>query len=122
SAAEERPEKSAYFGNTFAALNELDHFSLPETQFQVDHGDPEGILADAGPPFHQCFFLSGSVEEGKESTRKATELESAFVYANLVTSLGRTADSCREKLLSEPGASATGSSPSVAHDPGSDTT
>jgi hypothetical protein len=119
-----RPEKPAYFGNTVAALKELNRFTSAGAQFQADYGDAEGVLADPAPPFHQCFFLPGSVEEGKESTRRATELASGYVYANLVTPLGRAADACREKLASgsEPGASATGLTRPVAHAPGSDIT
>src|SRR5262249_22450608 len=45
-AADGRPEKPAFFGNTVAAIKELSHFSSPGVQFQADFGDPEGILAD----------------------------------------------------------------------------
>src|SRR5207253_4382414 len=105
--ADGRSEKPTPLANTVAALHELNHFSAsPEAgskskvPFQADHGDPEGVLADAGPPFQRCFFLPASIEEGKESLHKATELAGGYLFGNLVTPLGRSADACRTKILS----------------------
>jgi len=98
-AGEGRAEKQVPLANTYAALNELNHFSRPASRFQADYGDPEGSLADEGPPFRRCLFLPMGQEEGKEPTRRATELAAGFVFANLVTPLGRVADACREKII-----------------------
>lgn len=106
-AADGRAEKPTPLANTVSALHELNHFSAsPDTEgkskvpFQADHGDPEGVLSDAGPPFQRCFFLPASIEEGKESLQKATELAGGYLFGNLITPLGRSADACRTKVLS----------------------
>jgi serine/threonine protein kinase len=96
-ADESRSEKPAYLANTYAALNELKHFSRPGSQFQADHGDPEGILSDDGSPFRQCWFLPAEPEDGKNSMCRTTELASGCIFANLITPLGRIADTCRNK-------------------------
>jgi hypothetical protein len=110
-APDARGEKPAALANTFAALNELNHFTVPGSRFQADYGDSEGILADDGPPFRRCFFLPADVEESKELTRKATDLAAGFVFANIITPLGRKADNCRKQ-----------SSSPVAHAPASELT
>ncbi|HEV2946618.1 MAG TPA: tubulin-like doman-containing protein [Gemmataceae bacterium] len=95
--AEGRGEKPAPFANTFAALNELNHFGSPNVRFHADYGDPDGILADDGAPFRRCVFLPAKLEEGKESTQRATELAAGYLFGNLVTPLGRVADDRRKK-------------------------
>src|SRR5262249_411273 len=56
----------------------------------------------------------------------ATELAGGYLFGNLVTPIGRTAEASRKKILSaiasEPGALATGFIRPVAHAPGSETT
>jgi hypothetical protein len=96
-AGDGRSEKPATLANTFAALNELNHFGSSSSHFHADYGDPEGILADNGSPFRRCFFLPAMFEDGKESTRRAAELAAGYVFGSLITPLGRMADDRRGK-------------------------
>jgi hypothetical protein len=102
-AGDGRGDKPTTLANTCAALNELNHFSQSGSCFQADYGDPDGIQSDHGPPFRQCWFLPSGSEDGKESARRATELASGFILANLITPLGRTVNACRTKLVSGQG-------------------
>ena len=114
-AADGRSEKPAPLANTFAALNELNHFGSPNVRFHADFGDPEGILADDGSPFRRCFFLPAMLDDGKESTRLATELATGYVFASLVTPLGLVADDRRKKDSRHATLTTTHQSPLATH-------
>jgi hypothetical protein len=96
-AGNSRGDKPAALCNTFAALTELKHFSAPGVTFQADYGDPEGIVSDSQPPFSQCYLLPVPGEAAKERLPQPAELAGGFLFANLITPLGRTTDACRPR-------------------------
>jgi hypothetical protein len=94
-AGDNRLDKPPLLCNTFAALTELKHFSSPGVSFQADYGDPEGTLSDREPPFQQCFLLPASAEASKDRVPQPSELAGGFLFANLITPLGRTSEASR---------------------------
>jgi serine/threonine protein kinase len=89
--------QSMAMANTFAALTELNHFSVPETTFWAHYDDSEPPLRDTGPPYERCIILP--LEAGDESAlRDRVDLIADWLYHDLLTPLGRSADECRAAL------------------------
>jgi serine/threonine protein kinase len=86
------PQKMA-LGNTFAALTELNHFSAPQAIFSARYEDRGPPLESSVAPFSRCIFLplANGTNEGGQGLATVGELLSQ----ELLTPLGRAADSCR---------------------------
>jgi len=88
-----KPQVTKALGNTFAALTELNHFSSPGVTFSARYGTRDATITDPDPPFSRFILLSPPPDGEAEET--LTGLAGDFLYRDLVTPLGRTADACR---------------------------
>src|SRR5205823_946161 len=85
-------------GNTYAALRELAHFSLPTSNFRAQYTVKEGTVHEQGPPFARSFLLE-LPEPGKEHANKELiDLAGEFLARELLHPMGRTADFSRAVL------------------------
>jgi hypothetical protein len=86
-------------GNAFAALKELNHFSLPETVFSASYDDKDGAIRDTTPPCKRVHIVPLEPLTGKpgENAGPDTAIPRAadFLRRNLLTILGRVADESR---------------------------
>jgi serine/threonine protein kinase len=100
--ADRNARKSPALVNTFAALTELNHFSVPGSQFSAFLDDSEEPLKSQGPPFTRTFMLP-LPEEGGDGSAVADLLTQAgdFLSRDLVTPLGRAADKIRSEITVE---------------------
>jgi hypothetical protein len=92
--------------NCYAALRELNHFSLPETVFAAGYDDRDGSVHDPGPPFSRAYVLplpdrSRSGQFGA-SSRDLYRLAAEFLRRELTTPVGRSADQARQGRDREP--------------------
>jgi hypothetical protein len=100
--------QSPALGNAFAALTELNHFSLPQVTYQAFFDEQEEPISDPAAPFSRCVMVP-LPEEGKDPTptRDLAGLVGDALARELVTPLGRRLDD--ERAKGEPdAASATG--------------
>ncbi len=86
-------------GNAYAALTELNHFARPDTCFRAQYSDRETIH-DMAPPFSRCTVLSLPEETDEAASRAVVSLAGQYLYRDLFTPLGRTADLARVGLSS----------------------
>jgi eukaryotic-like serine/threonine-protein kinase len=88
------PARSLALGNTYAALKELNHYSNGGL-FKGHYHEHEPAIQDADPPFRRCVLLplppEGKTREAGEVAAQAGE----FLWRDLFTPLGRTADARR---------------------------
>ncbi len=105
--------KPAVMGNAFAALKELNHFSLAETVFIASHDDRDGHIHDSAPPFGRFFILPAAPPckpgEAAPASGEATPQKAAdFLRRDLLTPLGRAGDESRAEFQEKrPGAAVT---------------
>jgi hypothetical protein len=91
------PQKKA-LGNAVAALTELNHFSSADVTYAARFDEREGTITDSAPPFGRCFLLAPSPQEEEEAISDLVGLTSEFLFRDLTTPLGRTADDTRGKV------------------------
>jgi serine/threonine protein kinase len=91
------PQKKA-LGNAVAALTELNHFSCADVTYSARFDEREGTITDSDPPFSRCFFLAPSPAGEEEASGDLVGLASEFLFRDLTTPLGRTADDTRAKV------------------------
>jgi serine/threonine protein kinase len=96
-----RPQALA---NTYAALTELNHFSLPGVNYTINIDDRDFTRVDADAPFSQFFLLP--LRANRSSTGEAPGIGQAaeFIWRDLLTPFGRAADASRDEALTMPGA------------------
>ena len=91
-------------GNTFAALKELNHYSIPETVYTVVHDDRDGHIVDAAAPFTRFIVTphdliakpndpAQSVAQDSTPRRLAEHLR-----RDLLSLLGRASDDSRAEF------------------------
>jgi hypothetical protein len=99
--ADRSVSKPFAIGNTFAALKELNHFSLPETVYSVAHDDRDGQIRDAGAPFSRFFVvnqdpLPKTTGPGTPPAQdSAPQRVADYLRHDLLNLLGRAADESR---------------------------
>jgi serine/threonine protein kinase len=81
--------------NAFAALTELNHFSMPGNAFRAQYVDREEPVQSTAAPFSRVVLLPFS--EGNDPSSKATTPFAEFLDRTLLTSLGRAADTRRSE-------------------------
>jgi eukaryotic-like serine/threonine-protein kinase len=96
--------KPQAMGNTFAALKELNHYSLAETVYSVAHDDRDGHFQDAGPPFSR-FYVSPQDVLAKAADPAAPlpqdlapERVADYLRRDLLSQLGRVVDESRSEF------------------------
>ncbi len=94
--------KSQAIANSFAALKELHHFSLPETVYSALFDHRDGHLNDPAAPFSRFTLLPlmndlpkpGEPKSEDPIIRKAAEI----IRREILTPLGRVLESAREEF------------------------
>jgi hypothetical protein len=90
-------------GNSFAALTELNHFSMPGVPYTACIDDKEVTLLDHGSPFSRFSLIPIRSPQEQTTEPVGAEIAAEFLWRNLVTPFGRSADDCREQIRSLPG-------------------
>lgn len=85
----------AALANAHAALRELIHFSLPNTQYEALFDRKEGLLVDPEPPFRRCALLSLERLDDASAMREVLGMAAGFLFQELLTTMGRDADQGR---------------------------
>jgi serine/threonine protein kinase len=100
--AERTAPKTQAVANAFAALKELNHYSLTETCFTAIHDDRDGTIRDPGPPFRRFMVapLEGPTPAANETSEpdKATGRTAEQLRRELLSPLGRVADESRAEF------------------------
>jgi len=94
-----RPGRTVPLGNAYAALTELAHFSIPDNAFTFRYDDREPKVKDREPPFGRVALMPLEPEADPQRQGEGARLVGDFLYRELTTKLGRTADSTRSKRL-----------------------
>jgi hypothetical protein len=92
-------------GNAYAALTELIHYATPGSTFTARYHEREAPIQDHDPPFGRCVLLPLPDETDEVATRETVENAAQYLYSDLCTPLGRTADLGRAGLSAPPWAS-----------------
>jgi eukaryotic-like serine/threonine-protein kinase len=101
--AESGPQYTASLSNCYAALKELNHFSLPEKTFAASFDDRDSYVHDSGPPFTRLYLLSlppwgpGTALTGAPGSRETHRQAAEFLRRELMSLVGRSADDAREQ-------------------------
>jgi hypothetical protein len=82
-------------GNSYAALTELNHYSQPGVSFSFKFDDREPKLKDRDPPFRRTLIVPLEQERYPERVGESTRLVGDFLFRELATPLGRTAEGHR---------------------------
>jgi len=82
-------------GNAYAALTELHHFTRPDVTFSFRYDDREAKLKDRDPPFGRTILMGLEPEGDKEREGEATRRVGDWLFRELATPLGKTADAAR---------------------------
>jgi serine/threonine protein kinase len=90
-------------GNAFAALTELNHFSVPGVPYTACIDDKELTLLDHSQPFTRFSLVPIRSPHDKTTEPVGAETAAEYLWRNLVTPFGRSADDCREQVRSLPG-------------------
>jgi hypothetical protein len=89
-------------GNACAALTELAHFARPGTVFTARYHEREEPLEDPAPPLGRCVLLSLPEETDEAAAREALALAGQYLFRDLCSPLGRTADLARAGVSCPP--------------------
>jgi serine/threonine protein kinase len=91
-----QPSRTQALGNAFAALTELNHFSSQGTRFVAQYQERDKQLNDPDPPYSRVIALT--LPEGNEeiALRKITAQTGDFLFRELATPVGRTAEAQRQ--------------------------
>ncbi len=90
-------------GNTFAALTELNHFSLPGVTYAANIDDQDMTLTDDGPPFSRFQLLPLRPPRSQTNDTPGVGKAADFIWRDLITPLGRAVDISRDELRAMPG-------------------
>jgi serine/threonine protein kinase len=90
-------------GNSFAALTELNHFSMPGVPYTACIDDKDVTLLDHGSPFSRFSLIPIRAPQEQTSEPVGVDTTAEFLWRNLITPFGRSADDCRDQVRSLPG-------------------
>jgi hypothetical protein len=93
--ADRNPQGTMALGNTFAALTELYHYSVPGTMFSARYDEKEKNVSDPEAPYQRCIFLPLPEATSEDTQHNLTGLAADFLARNLTAPLGKMADQCR---------------------------
>jgi serine/threonine protein kinase len=89
-------------GNTYAALTELSYYATPGTVFRCVYQPGDPPLEDAAPPLSRVVLLGLPEETDETAARRVLGMAGQYLYRDLITPLGKTADLARAGLSSPP--------------------
>jgi eukaryotic-like serine/threonine-protein kinase len=90
-------------GNTFAALTELNHFSLPGVTYTANIDDQDLTLVDDGPPFSRFQLLPVRPPRTQTTDLPGVGKAAEYLWRDMITPFGRAADISRDELRAMPG-------------------
>jgi len=97
--------KPQAIGNTFAALKELHHYSLPVTVYTAAHDDRDGNINEADAPFSRFFTLplehptkQAASSAAAAEADSASSLAADFLRHDLLSPMGRRIDESRREI------------------------
>ncbi len=100
-AADRPAAKSQAVANAYAALTELSHYSRPGTKYELKVSAREPPILDDGRPFARCLCLplvpgaDAPVDTRTGNHRPAAGLAAAVLFRELLSPVGRAADTAR---------------------------
>jgi hypothetical protein len=97
-AVDRQGNRTLALGNAFAALTELNHFSAPGVTFSARYGEKDKPIQATAPPYDRCIatVLPAGKQDGPP--REAAGLAGDFLFRELLTPLGRSAELVRNEL------------------------
>lgn len=95
--------RSVATGNTFAALTELNHYSMPGITYTACIDDKEMTLLEQAQPFGRFSLLPLRSPRGADGYADGIGVMADFLWRDLLTPFGRGADMGREQLYAMPG-------------------
>ncbi len=98
--------RSVSLGNTFAALTELNHYSMPGVTYTACIDDKEITLLEQARPFSRFSMLPIRSPRTTDGSSDGVTIASDFLWRDLFTPFGRGADLGREQLYALPGVAA----------------
>jgi hypothetical protein len=108
--AGEATSRPAALANAYAALTELQHFSHRPFAAEYESAEPKessSQLRDRGAPFTRCVLLGQSRQANADAaTAQALAAAGEFLYRDLTTTLGATADALRRRAIQDAGPAA----------------
>jgi hypothetical protein len=90
-------------GNAYAALTELNHFSIPGITYTACIDDKEMTLLDQAPPFSRFILLPIRSTDPQIGDVPGMAQAAEFLWRDLITPFGRAADTSRAEARSMPG-------------------
>lgn len=87
--------------NTYAALRELNHYSLPETVFQAQYDERDGSVHDPAAPFSRIIILPAAAATEKNKSSQFEESVIPLVRMlrrELFSPWGKQLDTIRDEL------------------------
>src|SRR5262249_9828881 len=90
-------------GNTYAALTELNHFSIPGITYTACIDDKDMTLLDQAPPFSRFSLLPLRPNPGEGNEAPGASQAAEFLWRDLITPFGRGADGSRAEARAMPG-------------------
>ncbi|MBY0525773.1 MAG: protein kinase [Gemmataceae bacterium] len=97
-AVDRKPNRTVPLGNAYASLTELNHFSVPDQTFSFRFDEREQKLKDRDPPYRRTIIMPLEPVDDQEREGEGTRLVGDYLYRELTTKLGRSADADRAKL------------------------
>jgi len=95
--------RSHTVANTYAALTELNHYSMPGITYTACIDDKEVTLLDQAPPFRRFSLISIRSPNLQSTEPVGISAAADFLRRDLVTPFGRCADDGREAARAMPG-------------------
>jgi serine/threonine protein kinase len=98
---EKNPQRAHALSNAYAALTELNHFSLPQNLFSAHFDDSYGQLNDEEGPYNRFWLLpmSGGTAKNTDPTNRVAD----FLRRELTTIQGRSNDELRDDISGSAG-------------------
>jgi hypothetical protein len=95
--------RSLAVANTYAALTELNHFSVPGITYTACIDDKDVTLLDQAPPFERFCLVPLRSANPQSTEAVGITVAAEFLRRDLVTPFGRCVDESREQVRALPG-------------------
>jgi eukaryotic-like serine/threonine-protein kinase len=96
--AEGTRARASSLGNAYAALSEINFFSMPGNSFAAQYHERDVPLLDTDPPFSRCFLLPLADEANTPNSRETLDLAGQFLFRDLASPLGQATELARAAL------------------------
>jgi hypothetical protein len=99
---DDNPAHAMTLGNAFAALTELNHFSMGGV-FSAHYHERDAAIHDPAPPFHRTIVLPLPKQQNVQANKELAATAAEFLWRDMFTPLGRTADARRSQVRASRG-------------------